>query len=145
MTHVESDESTGVEQNKTLVRRYYDDVLTGRDAEQLPELLGPGFTSHGPGGVTVGIEGYEAAVAQTHAAFADLVVTIHDQVAEGDRVATRWSATGTQTGSYAGVPASNRQVTVSGIHIHRVVDGRLIEHWEEIDALGTLRQMGAFG
>ena len=127
------------------MRRYYDEVLTGRHEDRLDGLLAPEFTSHGPGGVQVAAIGYRAAVAATHAAFADLVVSIHDQVAEVDKVATRWSATGTQTGSYAGVPASNRKVTISGIHIHRVRDGRLAEHWEEVDALGALRQMGARG
>ena len=145
MTTIEPDPLGAAARNKALVRRYYDEVLTGRHEECLDELLAAEFTSHGAGGVHVGAIGYGAAVSATHAAFADLVVTIHDQVAEADRVATRWSATGTQTGSYAGVPASNRQVTISGIHIHRVRDGRLAEHWDEVDALGALRQMGAFG
>jgi steroid delta-isomerase-like uncharacterized protein len=134
-----------LEVNVALVRRYYEEVLSGRDDSLLGELLDPGFLSHGPGGVTVGVDGYAKAVAATHAAFADLTVSIHDQIAEGDEVVTRWSATGTQTGPYVGVPPSNRVVTVSGIHIHRVHGGRLVEHWEEVDALGALRQMGAFG
>jgi steroid delta-isomerase-like uncharacterized protein len=134
-----------LEQNKALVRSYYDRVLAGRDASVLEDLLDPEFISHGPGGATAGVEGYTTAVAQTHAAFPDLVVTIHDQVAEADKVVTRWSATGTQTGPYVGVPASHQVVTVSGIHIHRLRDGRFLEHWEEIDALGALRQIGALG
>ena len=85
---------------------------------------------------------YVAAVAATHAALPDLVVTVHDQVAETDTVVTRWSATGTHAGDFAGVPATGRRVTVTGIHIHRVRHGRLIEHWEELDPLGVLRQLG---
>ena len=73
---------------------------------------------------------------------ADLLVTVHDQMAEDDRVATRWSATGTHAGDFAGVPATGRLVTVSGIHIHRVRHGRLVEHWEELNLLGLLRQLG---
>jgi steroid delta-isomerase-like uncharacterized protein len=129
-------------ENKALVRRYYDEVLTGSDRKLLPRLLDPGFVSHVPGGSDVGAEAYAAAVAATHAAFPDLLVTVHDQVAEDDKVVTRWSATGTHTGDFAGVPATGRVITVSGIHIHRIRHGRLIEHWEELNLLGALRQLG---
>jgi steroid delta-isomerase-like uncharacterized protein len=101
--------------------------------------------SHVFGGPDVGVEAYSAAVDATHAAFPDLVATVHFQVAEDDKVVTRWSATGTHAGDFAGVPATGRPVTVSGIHIHRVRDGRLLEHWEELNLLGVLRQIGALG
>lgn len=133
----------GLEENKTLVRRYYQEVLTGRNRNLLTRLLDPGFVSHNPGGPDAGADAYAAAVDATHAAFPGLVVTVHDQVAEDDRVVTRWSATGTHAGDFAGVPATGRQVTVSGIHIHRVRHGLLTEHWEELNLLGLLRQLGA--
>ena len=130
-------------ENKALVRRYYDDVLTGGDRKLLARLLDPAFVSHVSGGPDAGAEAYAAAVAVTHAAFPDLAVTVHDQVAEDDKVVTRWSATGTHNGDFVGVPASGRLITVTGIHIHRVRHGRLIEHWEELNLLGLLRQLGA--
>jgi steroid delta-isomerase-like uncharacterized protein len=129
-------------ENKALVRRYYDEVLTGRDRSVLGQLLDPSFVSHVSGGPDVGAGAYAAAVEATFAAFPDLVVTVHDQVAEDDKVATRWSATGTHDGDFAGVPASGRLVTVTGIHVHRVRHGRLAEHWEELNMLGVLRQLG---
>ncbi len=132
----------GLEENKALVRRYYQEVLTGRDRDLLTRLLDPCFVSHVPGSADAGAGTYAAAVDTTLAAFADLVVTVHDQVAEEDRVVTRWSATGTHAGNFAGVPATGRLVTVSGIHIHRVQHGRLAEHWEELNLLGLLRQLG---
>jgi steroid delta-isomerase-like uncharacterized protein len=131
-----------LEENKALVRRYYQEVLTGRDRDLLARLLDPSFVSHVSGGPDAAAGAYAAAVAATHAAFPDLVVTVHDQVAEADTVVTRWSATGTHGGDFAGVPATGRLVTVTGIHIHRVRHGRLIEHWEELDLLGVLRQLG---
>jgi len=97
---------------QALVRRYYQDVLTGRDRDLLARLLGSSFVSHGSGGSAAGAGAYTAAVAATHAAFPDLVVTVHDQVAEADKVVTRWSATGTHGGNFAGVPATGRRVTV---------------------------------
>lgn len=134
-----------MQENKDLVRRYYDEVLTGRNRDLLEQLVDPSFVSHIPGGAVVGAAVYAAAVDATHAAFADLVVTVHDQVAEQDKVVTRWSAAGTHTGSFAGVAATGRAVTVTGIHIHRILNGRFTEHWEELNQLGALRQMGAFG
>ena len=131
-----------LEENKALVRRYYQEVLTGRDRDLLARLLDPAFVSHVSGGPDAEAGAYAAAVDATHVAFPDLVVTVHDQVAEDDKVATRWSATGTHAGDFAGVPATGRLVTVTGIHIHRVRHGRLIEHWEELNVLGVLRQLG---
>ena len=125
-------------ENKALVRRYYDEVLTGRNRSVLGQLLDPSFVSHVSGGPDVGTGAYAAAVEATFAAFPDLAVTVHDQVAEDDKVATRWSATGTHDGDFAGVPATGRLVTVTGIHVHRVRHGRLAEHWEELNLLGVL-------
>jgi steroid delta-isomerase-like uncharacterized protein len=129
-------------ENKALVRRYYDEVLTARNRSVLGQLLDSSFVSHVYGGSDVGAEAYAAAVDATFAAFSDLAVTVHDQVAEEDKVVTRWSATGTHDGDFVGVPASGRLITVTGIHIHRVRHGRLVEHWEELNMLGVLRQLG---
>jgi steroid delta-isomerase-like uncharacterized protein len=135
--------SVNLTENKALVRRYYDEVLTARNRSILGQLLDSSFVSHVSGGSDVGAEAYAAAVDATFAAFLDLVVTVHDQVAEDDKVVTRWSATGTHDGDFVGVPASGRLITVTGIHIHRVRHGRLVEHWEELNLLGLLRQLGA--
>jgi SnoaL-like polyketide cyclase len=77
-----------LEENKALVRRYYQEVLTGRDRDLLARLLDSSFVSHVSGGPAAGAVAYTAAVAATHAAFPDLVVTVHDQVAEEDKVVT---------------------------------------------------------
>ena len=130
-----------LEQNKALVRRYYDEVLTGRDRQLLDQLLDASFISHVSGGPDAIVETYVAAVDTTLAAFADLEVKVEDQIAEGDKVATRWRATGTHTGTFAGVGGTGRVITVTGIHVHRVAQGRLVEHWEELNLLGALRQM----
>jgi steroid delta-isomerase-like uncharacterized protein len=131
------------DENKGLVRSYYEGVLAGRDRALLERLLDPAFVSHDASGATVGRDRYATAVAVTHAAFGDLAVTVHDQVAEDDRVVTRWSATGTHRADFAGVPATGRRITVSGIHIHRLQDGRFVEHWEMLDLVGLLRQLQA--
>jgi steroid delta-isomerase-like uncharacterized protein len=130
------------EANKALVRRYYDQVLTHRDTSVLNELLAPTFVSYLSTGAPVRREQYVQAIDLSHAAFPDLQVTIHDQIAEGDKVVTRWSAQGTHLGSFAGIPATGKPVTVTAMHIHRIEDSKLVEHWEEINLLGVLQQLG---
>jgi steroid delta-isomerase-like uncharacterized protein len=129
--------------NKALAARYYDEVLSGRDLGALDELLADDFTSWTMGGAQVDGAAYRQAVAASHRAFSDLRVTVLDQVAEGDKVVTRWRAEGVNDGDFAGLPATGRRVALAAIHVHRVDGGRLAEHWEALDQLDLLRQLGA--
>ena len=129
--------------NKALVARYYDEVLTGRDLGVLDELLADDFTSWTAAGARVDAATYRQAVAASQRAFGDLRVTVLDQIAEGDKVVTRWRAEGTNDGDFAGRPATGRRVALGAIHVHRVAAGRLAEHWEALDQLDLLRQLGA--
>ena len=131
--------------NKALVTRYYDEVLNQRDLAALDDLLAPDFASWLPDGAKLGRAEYRRAVLASHQAFPDLVVEVLDQLAEGDKVATRWRASGTHRGPFAGIPATGRPVTITAMHLHRVADGKLTEHWEEIDLLRLLRQLGVLG
>jgi predicted ester cyclase len=99
------------------------------------------FRSHAPSGATIDRNQYRSAVDATLAAFPDLAVTIEEQVAEGDLVATRWTAEGTHSGALFGLEATRRTVRVSAMHIHRVRNGRFVEHWEVIDLHGLLAQL----
>ena len=114
-----------MERSKTLVRRYYEEVLNQRRPDLLEELLAPSFQSRN-GDFVTDAAGYAQAVHRTLAAFGDLVVTIEAQIAEGTLVATRWSARGTF--SPTGQPFAQ-----TGMHFHRISAGRLAEHWEELD------------
>jgi steroid delta-isomerase-like uncharacterized protein len=131
--------------NKALVTRYYDEVLNQRDLAALDDLLAPTFGSWLADGTRLGRAEYRDAVVASHQAFPDLVVEVLDQVAEGDMVATRWRASGTHRGPFAGIPATDRPVTITAMHLHRVADGKLTEHWEEIDLLRLMRQLGVLG
>jgi steroid delta-isomerase-like uncharacterized protein len=126
---------------KRLVRRYYTDVLMDRRLELLEDLLTADFASHDSAGATIDRVGYADAVAMLHAAFTDLEVMIDDQVAERDRVTTRWSAVGMHTGAFAGIAPTGREVTLSGIDIHRVRRGRLAENWEQLDLASLVAQL----
>jgi steroid delta-isomerase-like uncharacterized protein len=129
------------DQRKALVRRYYQDVLTARRLDVLEALVAPQFVGHDPIGARMDRSGYIDSVRMWHDGFGRIVVRVDDQVAEGNRVTTRWSATGTHTGRFAGIPATGREVTMSGIDIHRVQSGRLVELWEQLDLASLLAQM----
>jgi steroid delta-isomerase-like uncharacterized protein len=77
------------------------------------------------------------------AAFPDFVFTPTDEIAEGQKVVVRWTFTGTHRGEFMGVPASGRVVTLTGIDILEVSNGRIIEGWVEANVIGLLRQVGA--
>jgi predicted ester cyclase len=129
------------EEPKRVAARYYEEVLTGRRLDVLEELLTPGFTGHDPAGAPIDRAGYFGAVQMIHDGFGRLVVTVEDQLAERDRVTTRWSATGTHTGWFAGIAATRRTVTMSGIDVHRLEGGRLAEVWEQLDFANLLAQL----
>jgi steroid delta-isomerase-like uncharacterized protein len=81
-------------------------------------------------------------VTMYRSAFPDMRVTIEDLVAEGDKVAARWSVTGTHRGELMGIPATGKRVTVTGIEINRFAGGKLVEHWESFDQLSMMQQLG---
>lgn len=124
-----------------MVRRFYEDVLTGRRVDLLEELLAPGFVGYDSAGAMMDVDGYVAAVAMLHDGFGELTVTIEDQVAEKDRVTTRWTAIGRHTGSFAGIAPTGREVMMAGTDIHRVDGARLVELWEQVDFAGVLAQL----
>jgi predicted ester cyclase len=121
------------EANKKLVRRYYEEVLNQRNADRLDELTAANFTSYLANGASIGLSVYRQAVLGSLVAMPDLHVVINDQVSEGDKVVTRWTATGTPQVPFAGIQPGGTPITSTAIHIHRVEDERLVEHWEAIN------------
>ena len=131
------------EQNKELVRRYYEGVYNGRNPGLLDELASPDYDEHSPfPGQPNGLEGLKARAGYLLAAF-EPVFTINQLVAEGDTVVAYWTNTGTHRADFMGMPASGRTVTISGIDVHKVRDGRLAEHWHVVEELQMLQQLGA--
>lgn len=120
-------------ENKALVRRYYEEVLNEGQLQVFDELADPSFISYLADGTGIGLDVYKQAIRGTLAAIADLHVSIEDQVTENDKVVTRWKAKGTPKMEFAGIKPSGRPVTITAIHIHRVQDGKLMEHWEAIN------------
>jgi steroid delta-isomerase-like uncharacterized protein len=116
-----------------------DRLRGGPDAD----LCAPGYAFSLNGNPPVDLAGHQQMAAMFYGAFPDLRQDVEDAVADGDRVAVRFTARGTHEGPLMGVPPSGRPVAVSGIAVMRVADGRVAEVWEVFDLMGMLQQIGA--
>jgi steroid delta-isomerase-like uncharacterized protein len=131
-----------LEQNKQVVRRYYQDVLNGGDLGALDELAVEGYEENDPlPGQGTGLQGLRDRVEMFHTGLA-VQFTIEDVVAEGDRVAVRWTNAGTHVGPFLGIPPTGKSFSIAGIDIHRIQDGKMAEHWHVVDQLTMLQQLG---
>ena len=119
--------------NKALVRRYYEEVLNQGQLQVFDDLADSSFVSYLPDGKGIGSDIYKQTIAGTLTVIPDLKVTVEDQIAEDDKVVTRWKGTGTPQVEFAGIKPNGKPITVTAIHIHRVQNGKLIEHWEAIN------------
>jgi steroid delta-isomerase-like uncharacterized protein len=132
------------EDNKALNRRFVEEVINQGNTDAIDELIDPGVVDHAaPPGFPTGREGAKQFAAMMRSAFPDLHLTIEDMISEGDKVVMRSTWSGTHEGEFMGIPATGRRVTVSAIDISRVADGKMVEHWEQSDALGLMQQLGA--
>ena len=131
------------EDNKALLRRYYDEVINKKNLAAIDEFIDPNFVNHAlPPGMPAGIEGERQVFSMYTTAFPDTHFTVEDMITEGDRVVARLSVSATQHGAYMGLPATGKHVRFTGIDIIRIVDGKLLERWAEMDMLGMLQQLG---
>jgi steroid delta-isomerase-like uncharacterized protein len=129
-------------QNRALVERYYDEVLNGRDLAVLNEIVADDYVENDPlPGQGTGRGGLRQRVEMLIDGL-DPHFTVEDMIAEGDRVAVRWTNSGTHRKDFLGIPATGRSFTIAGIDIHRIQDGRLAEHWHVVDQLSQLQQLG---
>lgn len=131
------------ERNQAIVRRSLEEVYNAGRVESVDELVSKDFVAHMSGQDVHGPEEMKGYVWQLRQAFPDLHLSIDDQVAEGDKVVTRWTATGTQTGPFQGIAPTGRRCTMSGIDIDYVIDGKTVECWSLADTLSLLQQLGA--
>jgi len=133
-----------IEENKAISRRYVEDVWGKGSLGAIDELYATDFVWHWAlPGMAPDREGYRQFVTMTFAAFADVHSTLEDMVAEGDKAVSRWTWRCTHKGEYMGIAPTGKQVTLSGISIMRIVGGKVVEEWGEMDNLGMMQQLGA--
>jgi len=133
------------ENNKTVSRRFFEEVFGKGKLNVLDEIIAKDHINSGPGslpGLPTGPEGTKQLVTMYRNAFPDVHFTIDEQIAEGDKVMTRWTAHGTHQGELAGIPATGNLSTVTGIAVDRLVNGKIAESWGIFDQFRMMQQLG---
>lgn len=130
--------------NKQLVRTFLEKAFIENDLDRAVELISNDYCLHDPmrPGFRGGRDAFKEAQKLYIEGIHDHSFTINDQIAEGDRVVTRWTASGCQAKDLPGIPNKNRCFKVGGITISRVADGKIKEEWQDWDSMGLARQLG---
>lgn len=128
------------EKNKAIVRRWLECVSTG-DLAVYDELAAADYALRDA--TRIGLVEFKAMMASWRAAFPDATLTVEDMVAEGDKVAARFSIRGTHKGPILGIPATGKQVEFPGMAMYRVAGGKIVDEWARDDMLTMLQQLGA--
>ncbi|MDQ3864512.1 MAG: ester cyclase [Actinomycetota bacterium] len=135
------------QENKEKVRRVMEEGFGQGKLEVIDEVLDPNFACYDSNSKTGEVRGantIKGEIEWFHRAIPDLTYTVEDQIAEGDKVVTRYTASGTQQGEFFGVAPTGKRVEFTGIQIDRFDEsGRMVEEWPEYDLLGAMRQLGA--
>lgn len=130
------------ESNELLVRRLVEAVINGRDYSTLQDLLHPSYVYRSPSEEYRGPQGLEGLFTAYHSAFSDLNLTIDDLFSTDARVAMSFTITGTHDGEMMGIPPTGKSVSVNGIILSTIEDGRIVEEWEIIDQIALFKQLG---
>lgn len=132
------------EANKSLTRRYAEELWNQGQASLIGDFVTVDIVVHGPGFPDMkGLAAFTDSYALFRTAFPDFHVTIDELVAEGDKVALRWTESGTHKGEYAGIAATGKHVTWTGMSVYRITNGKIAEMWVNQDDVGLLRQLSA--
>ena len=134
------------EENKAAARAVFE-VWSSGELDRLDELVAPGVVHHDPYDPNgdQGLDGMKRTIEFNRAAFPDMRLEVEDQIAEGDKVVTRWRGEMTHLGELGSAPPSGEHATISGITIDRFEGGKIVEAWRSMDTLGLLRGIGALG
>ena len=131
-----------IEENKSIVRRFFEVGPSMGDLSAAKELLAPGFVLHVPLPCSPGVQGIDEVVSACRSAFENLNVTVEDMIAEEDRVAARFTARGIHNGPFMGLPPTGKPITMTGMEIFRLENGKIAELWGEANLLGLMQQLG---
>jgi len=133
-----------VAENVALMRRWFREVWNEGRVQTIYDLLSencigvgqdqPGVEIHGPAD-------FVALFNRLHGAFPDIKITVDDVIGADDKIVVRWSAAMTHTGDHLGIPATNRQVRITGITIAQIKDGKIIRGWDNWDQLALMQQL----
>ena len=126
--------------NKALVQRFFEEVVNQRNLAALNQFVDPSGVNHTvPPGMPQEANRF---LSQYLNAFPDVMATVEDLMADGDKVVARVSYRATHQGAFRGIPPTGKQIAVMGINIFRIANGKLVEHWGLADRLAVLQQVG---
>lgn len=133
-----------VEDNKQLIRKYIDEVINTGNLDEIKKYISPDYTEFLEGeGQRVGIKGAIEHILGVRQTYPDLILTVDQQIAEGNWVATCITARGTHRGSWLGIKPTGKQVTYTGLNIEKVENGKITEHGGAANLLFQLLEIGA--
>lgn len=129
--------------NKQRYERYIKEFLQGGDESAADKYIDANVVTHdGMPGQAPGLAGVKQTFQSLRQAFPDMTVSIEDMIAEEDKVVGRFVVSGTNNGNFMGMPATGKKFTYDEIVIVRFQNGKIVEHWAEMDSLGMMRQLG---
>lgn len=131
------------EQQKRSIQRWVEGTWNNGNLALADEVYSADYIVHDPAGPIQGLEALKQFVTMFRTAFPDIHVTIEDMIAEGDKVVWRYTLRGTHRGEFMGIAPTGKSMTLTGILISRFVDDKVVEDWNNYDALGMLQQLGA--
>ena len=131
------------EENKAIVERFVEEFWNEGNAAAADELFAPDAQIHLPAGEVVDVDGLKGFAGAFRGSFPDWHSTFEELVAEGDRVAERWTGRGTHRGELMGIPATGKRVEVPGSVFYRIVEGKIVEFRGQLDMMGMMRQLDA--
>ena len=131
-----------IEENKALMRRSTEEIFNNGNLDSADEIYSKNYIGHVPPDEIKGLEDMKQFVSQFRNAFPDLNMTIEDLIAEGDMVVSRQTAIGTHDGEFQGIAPTGKKGIVSAIIIGRIVNGKFVEAWTNMDSLGLMMQLG---
>lgn len=131
------------EDNKAIVRRFYEEVFNQGREEVIDEIISPDYVDYGHEPPGRGTEGAKQDFRGATSVFSNTHYTIDELIATGDQVVARWSGTYIHSGDFAGIPATGKSVSLTGISIYRLANGQIQETRNAVNWLGLLQQLGA--
>ena len=129
-------------QSKMITCRLFEEMESQGNLDVADDIFANDFVNHTPFGEMHGPEGAKQFVSKLRTAFPDLQVTVKDQIAEGDKVATHWTARGTHKAKFQNIPPTGKQIEIRGIVISQIANGKIVEQWGNPDVLGLMQQLG---
>lgn len=136
--------TTSANENKATYRRFIEEIWNIGNLDLIELLIADDYVAHDPASPDLGrgLESLRQRANPYRKAFPDLQIIIEEILAEGDKVVTRWSSSGTHQGDIYGIAPTGKSVTTSGINISRFANGKIVEEWTSWDTIGLMKQLG---